>query len=321
MRPITRLRRRGRGEPATRTLSTWGVPAAALAALASAFVVHTEAPKASAHARPAVAFAAAIRPAPALAPQDLPTPFHHGCMIGVKGTVTHGCVYGDTRGKDTVVLFGDSHALMNFPALQVVARVHDWRLDVWTKRECTPAGTTIESDHGGPYTQCNRWRDAMLRHLEREAGPTTVVLTGESSAIALGARGQELHGAANARALQKGYEATLRRILRAGDRPVVVEDAPEAPYDVAKCVAADIGDPAACNFPEPHRPDREFEVHAAKQLGVKVIDLDPAICPGGICRAVIDGTIVYRDDAHLTADFSRTLAPRFERALKGVVGR
>ncbi|MBS1676158.1 MAG: hypothetical protein JST08_02115 [Actinobacteria bacterium] len=299
---------------------------ALLAAVAASVVTaHTQAPKAAARASTAVLTTIstdAFRPAPGQASQDLPSPFHQGCMIGVKGTETHGCIYGDRSAKDTVVLFGDSHALMHFPALQIVAKRNGWRLEVWTKRECTPAETTILSDKGGPYSTCDTWRKRMLKRLEAERRPTTVVVAGESKTTALGSGGRALHGAANARALERGYVATLRRIRAAGDQVVMVEDTPEGPYDVADCVAADPGNPSACDFPKPHRYDREFELRAARQVrGARVIDLDSTICPHEKCRAVIGDVLVYRDAAHITADFSRTLAPRFEKVLKQVVGR
>jgi hypothetical protein len=47
-----------------------------------------------------------------------------------------------------------------------------------------------------------------------------------------------------------------------------------------------------------------------------VIDLGDAVCPDGICRARIDGTLVFRDNQHLTAAFVRTLAPALEGALQ-----
>jgi hypothetical protein len=271
---------------------------------------------------PARASSGRIRPAPRTAAEDVSQPFHEGCMIGAKGTRTHGCVYGDRSAKRTVVLFGDSHALMHFPALQVLAKREHWRLLVWTKRECTPAETTIEGDGGGPYATCDAWRKAMLKQLEAEGGNATVVLTGESKTTALGPGGEPLRGGADAAAMERGYVATLRRIRHAGDRAVVVEDTPEAPDDVAECVAAHESHPASCDFAEPHRPDREFEVRAAKEVpGVRLVDLDGAICPHGRCRAVIDDVLVYRDEAHLTALFDATLAGRFEGPLRQAVGQ
>lgn len=292
----------------SRCADVWILPALALALATSIAAVHVRAPDRAA--------AASIRPSPARAGEDVPQPFREGCMIGEAGTETHGCVYGDPTGNRTLVLFGDSHALMYFPALQVVAKRNGWRLVVRTKRECTPAETTIESHEGGPYSTCDIWRQASLKQAEEMGGKTTVLLTGESKATALGPHGEALRGRADAAALQRGYVRTIRRIRHAGLGAIVIRDTPQAPDDVAECVAGHLSDPGACDFTEPHKPDREFEVRAARETGTPLIDLDPVICPKHKCRAVIKGVLVYRDDAHLTADFSRTLAPRFEAALK-----
>jgi hypothetical protein len=46
-----------------------------------------------------------------------------------------------------------------------------------------------------------------------------------------------------------------------------------------------------------------------------------AICPGtGACPVVINNMIVYRDQHHLTATFSKTLAPVLDQKLRVILG-
>ena len=53
---------------------------------------------------------------------------------------------------------------------------------------------------------------------------------------------------------------------------------------------------------------------------VGVLDLTDRFCARNVCPAIRDGIIVYRgDNNHLTASFSRTLAPEF-RNLLGAAG-
>jgi hypothetical protein len=40
---------------------------------------------------------------------------------------------------------------------------------------------------------------------------------------------------------------------------------------------------------------------------VRLIDVAPMLCRDGTCPAVIGNVIVYRNDAHLTATYVRTL--------------
>ena len=61
------------------------------------------------------------------------------------------------------------------------------------------------------------------------------------------------------------------------------------------------------------------EAAAAKASGAAVIDLTPRICVEDPCPVVVNGMIVFRDIGHLTATFSRSLAPALATAIDGVL--
>ena len=266
--------------------------------------------------------AAPIRPDPAEAEADVPAPQFQGCMIGIEGIRSGPCVYGDPNGRRTLILFGDSHALQHFPALEVVAKRNRWRLVVLTKRECGPAEVEIlNSLAGGEYSQCDAWRQSTLRRIEERGGHPVVAISGKSDYTAYGPRGEKLSGAANTDALEAGYVATLKRIQRAGLRPAVIRDTPKAPFDVPECVLANMEDPAACDFAEHDRWWRDFDLRAARRAGVPLIDPAERICPRGLCRAVMGDVLVYRDPAHLTATYARTLNSWFEPKLRRAFAR
>ena len=55
--------------------------------------------------------------------------------------------------------------------------------------------------------------------------------------------------------------------------------------------------------------------------GAGLVDLNRTICPGTErCPAVLDNKIVYRDEHHLTAVFSRWLARPLDAALAPLIG-
>jgi hypothetical protein len=54
------------------------------------------------------------------------------------------------------------------------------------------------------------------------------------------------------------------------------------------------------------------------QHHVRMIDLFDAVCPTDQCAAVIGNVLVYRQGAHITATYVKTLAPRLADALSGV---
>jgi hypothetical protein len=62
--------------------------------------------------------------------------------------------------------------------------------------------------------------------------------------------------------------------------------------------------------------EKEFDVRAAEQTGTHLIDVTAEVCPDDLCRAVIGNALVFRDKAHLTATFARTLSPWIDRGLR-----
>ncbi len=258
-----------------------------------------------------------VRPDPRDAKSDRPRIVHDGCMVGVTAEHSSRCLYGDPRGRWTLILFGDSHAMQYFPPLQLLSIRHHWRLIVLNKRECTPARVTIGGEHGTPYRTCDVWRRRSLRRIERTGRHTTVVLSGDSAYTAYGRGGQALSGGANASALEAGYLATLRRLNRAGLGTAVIPDIPSAPWDMPSCVLSNLHHLRACAFPWTHNTYREFDLRAARRArSTTLIDLTPEVCPHSLCRAVIGNALTYRDTQHLTATFTRTLAPWIATGLR-----
>ena len=262
--------------------------------------------------------ASAVRPNPLDARADRSRAYYAGCMVGIPGTNSNRCLFGDPEGTRTVILFGDSHALQYFSPLEKLAEENHWRLLNLTKAECSPAEVEVRSMVADrEYSQCDVWREATLRRIESSRPGATVVISGDTAYTAYGEGGEELSGAANAAELERGYMATLERLRRADLQPVVIRDNPAASGDVPSCVSEDLEDLAKCSFPRVRDRNLEFDVRAARRSpGAQMIDLTSEICPGEVCRAVIGNALVYRDRTHLTATFARTLSPWIEAGLE-----
>ncbi|MFN8163757.1 MAG: acyltransferase family protein [Solirubrobacterales bacterium] len=260
----------------------------------------------------------AVRPNPLRARADRSRMFYDGCLVGIGGTNSNRCLYGDPNGKRTIILFGDSHAMQYFPALEALAEVHHWRLIALTKAECTPGEVRIRSMVADrEYSQCDAWREDSLRRIEESAGSATVVMSGDTAYTPYGSDGSELTGSAAAAAMEAGYIATLERIRHAGLRTAVIRDTPASASDVPSCVSEDLDHLDTCAFPRVRDRDKEFDARAARSTpGAHLIDVTGEICPGDLCRAVIGNALVYRDRSHLTATFARTLSPWIEKGLR-----
>lgn len=109
----------------------------------------------------------------------------------------------------------------------------------------------------------------------------------------------------------------LRR-LRATRAPVAIMAAtPTAPTNVPACVSGALDDLEKCAFAlagSVKGPPVNADA-AAQAGGVAVVDPLPVLCPGGRCPAVIGDVLVYRDNNHITATYSRTLGPWLSRRL------
>jgi SGNH domain-containing protein len=63
-----------------------------------------------------------------------------------------------------------------------------------------------------------------------------------------------------------------------------------------------------------------IEAAAAKTSGAGLIDLTDRICVrDGPCAVVVNDKIVFRDQGHLTATFSRSLAPALGATIASVL--
>jgi peptidoglycan/LPS O-acetylase OafA/YrhL len=258
--------------------------------------------------------ATALRPNPLKARADRGSSYYEGCMVGIPGTNSNKCFYGNKHGHKTLVLFGDSHAMQYFPTVEELVQQRGWRLIVLTKAECPPEELEVKSMiEDREYSQCDEWRQSALERIETGGEHTTVIMSGDTEYTPYGPDGEELSGDAAAEAMEAGYLRTLKRIQAAGPRTVVIRDNPTSTADVPSCVSEDIQHLGRCSFPRRREWDREYDVRAAEASPeTHLVSFIADICPGEICRAVIGNALTYRDKDHLTATFARTLEPMLE---------
>jgi peptidoglycan/LPS O-acetylase OafA/YrhL len=123
----------------------------------------------------------ALRPNPRQAGADRSQMFYDGCFVGRSGTRSHHCVYGARGARQTLVLFGDSHAMQYFPAVDPLVRRHRLRLMALAKAECPPGDVKVLNPVShSEYSQCDRWGQRSLARIESRTEPraTTGILHG-----------------------------------------------------------------------------------------------------------------------------------------------
>src|SRR5215471_427882 len=105
-----------------------------------------------------------LTPEPAQAHGDVPSSSYDGCHASLFAVTQGPCVFGDRRGKYTVVLFGDSHMQQWQPAFTDAGLYAHWRVINWTKSGCPPQEVTVYNEVlNHAYNTCDIWRTLTLR--------------------------------------------------------------------------------------------------------------------------------------------------------------
>ena len=103
---------------------------------------------------------------------------------------------------------------------------------------------------------------------------------------------------------------------------LLIVDTPYAGQDVPGCLSGHVRDIDACAIP--HATAFTDHVGGVEQVGAEasgagLIDLTSRICVEDPCPVVVNGLIVFRDAGHLTATFSRSLAPALGNAIEAAL--
>ena len=246
-----------------------------------------------------------LTPDLAHAADDDPVLYSDSCELGSKASTPHPCSFGS--GAKSMVLFGDSHAAMWFPALQSVAQDAGYTLQTQTKSGCPSVAVNVVYKTV-PYTSCTVWRQNVIDDLIADP-PDLVVLadyTNPTFADARDESGQWTRG--------------LKRVigeLSPHTQVVVMADTPDMRVSPIDCLSAHLDAADACAEPATKAlstPGRGAQTAVTDAMHVPLIDLDGYLC-ASTCPAIIGDTLVYRDSHHLTATFAAKLTGPLEGAL------
>ena len=263
--------------------------------------------------------AKAVNPDPreAETKENRPQMYADGCHLNPPETEVPECVYGNPSSKTTVVLFGDSHAMQWFPALNELAKERDWRLVGLTKAACPPAEVHIyNASLRRAYHECDEWRERMLERIVQEENPSLIV-TSSVPTYRPREDGKRLPQDASDEAMVEGYIATLKKLRGTGAPVALIEDVPHPTKNIPECVSRSLDHLERCATPRSKALDYpKVNTRVAEAVeGVSLIDPTPVACTEKKCPAVIGDVLVYRNGAHLTATYVRTLTPWLDERL------
>jgi SGNH domain (fused to AT3 domains) len=219
----------------------------------------------------------------------------YGCTTATQ------CVFGDTKSRKTVVLFGDSHALMWLPAMDSVAKTDQFRLVLLWKGDCSVANVV-----NPPTQNCPTFRTASIKVIN-SLHPVAVVL------------GEKTTGTDITSAMwQAGLTQSIKKIK---SKSVVMEDPVFFNDAIFDCLAANPTSVQKCATPAPNPAypgQQAAEQAAAKATHSTYIKTWQWFCTT-TCSPIVAGMAVYSDHEHVTASYSTYLSDDLKIALSKVL--
>ncbi len=260
-----------------------------------------------------------IRPMISSALEDRPKPYADRCHVQLNLLPTAAtCIYGNAKSSHTIVLYGDSHALSWFPAVEAIAIKKNWHFVSLTMSSCWPAD--IPPWNGTTHIlmkNCTSWRIATLAKIAK-LKPDIVLVAGTKGFATVDGKGKVLTGDARTAAWKAGMIRTLTKLKAASPRVVLMGDTPASSVDAPDCLILHPFSIAACATPffQATAPAWHLvESEVANKMAVQLVDPTLWICNTDPCSVVQGNYLVFVDGGHLSESFSTSLAPKLKSAL------
>jgi hypothetical protein len=238
----------------------------------------------------------------------------HRCWANTVEDARTPCVLGDRSASTVIALLGDSHAEHWLGGLDRAGREHGWRIDAMVKGGCPVADMTeLGSERFARYyRECGRYRETMLRRIIAMR-PAAVVLSSWDHYMPLDGKSEDWQVSPSM--WERGLRRTYARLAAEGIHTIALRDVPRTGFDVPACLsrrAARLPLARECTYERASSVARlavAAQDRAAAGLPVILVDMNDQVCDTPRCQVVRNGAIVFTDDNHLTASFSRSIAP------------
>lgn len=246
----------------------------------------------------------------------------YSCLQGTDVSTPVLCTFGRTvSSTKTIAVVGNSHARRLIPALDLYGEQHGWKIVLAAKIDCmglitAPVGTQTTSD------TCLRWSAKLQQRLLSMPQLDAVIFASHrgSKTYLAGAKAT----AGDVRTAQERVLATWSRFAKRGIRVIVTEDVPGMrPDSDPECIARSRAryDPCAMSRSTVVRPNLMTVLAQKNPQVVSYVPLTQFFCDARKCHGLIGGVVVYFDSHHMTATYSRSLAPYLGAEVSAVLAR
>ena len=257
-----------------------------------------------------------MRPTVLEARNDLPRTTEDGCISDFDNVGVINCNYGDDSATRTIALAGGSHAEHWITALDLLGRMHHFKVVTYLKMGCplTTEEVPLVMGDNRPYPKCHEWNERVMDKLIADR-PDYVFTTAT--------RPWNIKPGDVMPATYIGIWQTLSDnnipILAMRDTPWLVRNG--QPYFPADCLAEG-GNAISCGVKRsdvlsPYNPTLDF---VARFPLLKPLDMSDAVCRKDICRAVEGNVLLYHDAHHISTTYMRTMTSELGRQIAAATG-
>ena len=231
--------------------------------------------------------------------ESRPTPYDNGCHLNYYQSVSPLCEFGQIDSEKTVVLYGDSHAVQWFPALEKLAREKGFKLITLTKSACPSIDVVRESVGAFKMSNCADWRENSIKRIAK-AKPDLIILSSFEHFAPPG----------DPRSIKKwwdeGSERTYQKLQSLTSKTVYLLDTPLPNRDIPSCLAATSADKCSAGS----------RIGIPQTANFEIIDPSKWLCERE-CPAIVRGNVAYRDASHISVATSLELSDSLWLALVG----
>jgi peptidoglycan/LPS O-acetylase OafA/YrhL len=254
---------------------------------------------------------APMRPTVLEAKKDLPETTVDGCISDFDNVDVVTCTYGDQTAAHTIALAGGSHAEHWITALDLLGKLHHFRVTTYLKMGCplTTEAVPLVMGDNRPYPKCRTWNDAVMNRIVTDRPDYLFTTATRPWNIRAGD-------------VMPGTYVGIWQALSDNNIPILaMRDTPwlvrkGKPFFPADCLA-DGGNGISCGI-------RRSDVLATTNPTLswvnqfpllKPLDMSDAVCRKDVCRAVEGNVLLYHDSHHISKTYMRTMADELGRQI------
>jgi peptidoglycan/LPS O-acetylase OafA/YrhL len=257
-----------------------------------------------------------MRPTVLEAKNDLPETTEDGCIADFDSVDILNCTYGDKDATRTIALAGGSHAEHWITALDLLGRLHHFKIVTYLKMGCplTTEENPLVMGDNRPYPNCREWNQKVMPKLLADH-PDYVFTT---STRPWNIKDGDVMPGFYIGIWQQFADAGID-VLAMRDTPWLVRNG--KPYFAADCLAEG-GDAISCGMKRSavlsdHNPTLDF---VGRFPNLKPLDMSDAVCRPDICRVVEGNVLMYHDSHHLSTTYMRTMTNELGRQMAAATG-